>query len=48
MVTDDTLVYDKPLMRPDGETPAVTETQHDSSTVLFLDPESLTETHQIG
>lgn len=49
VVSDSTLIFDKPLVHPDGETIAVVEnsTGTGGATVLFLDPESMRDTHEI-
>ncbi|MBE2998893.1 protein kinase [Nocardiopsis sp. HNM0947] len=49
VVSESTLIFDKPLVHPDGETIAVVEnsTGTGGATVLFLDPESGRDTHEI-
>ncbi|RKS06276.1 serine/threonine protein kinase [Nocardiopsis sp. Huas11] len=43
-----TVLYAEVTVHPDGETIVTAETEADDSTLLFLDPETLRETHELS
>ncbi len=48
LTSGDTLLYDQVTVHPDGETVVVVEWGERGSSVLFLDPDTLLDTHIIG
>ena len=48
LTSGNTLLYEEPTLHPQEETLVVSDTSTTSSTLLFLDPKTLQETHEIG
>lgn len=48
LTSGNTLLYEEPTLHPQEETLVVADTSTTSSTLLFLDPDTLQSTHEIG